>query len=224
MHTPIYVYIPILIEALGTTIWLSWLALVIGAVGGLLLALMATSRFRFLRIVTLLYSQFFVSVPVLIILFFFYYGAARLFGLDISSFTAATAALAAHASALLSSVIAAGIGSVGRGQWDAAQVSGMTYPQVMRHVVMPQAARVILPPFVNIYIRIIKESSIAALIGYVELTQTGLMIRESTGGGLAILGVVAILYFLLNYAISLAGGAIERRMSPAFREPLGARS
>jgi polar amino acid transport system permease protein len=184
---------------------------------------MQTSRFRALQFVTLLYTQFFVSVPVLIVLFFCYYGLPRLYDVEISSFAAATMALAAHASAMLSTVIAAGITSVGRGQWEAAQVSGMTYPQTMRHVILPQAAQVILPPFVGVYIRLIKESSIAALIGYVELTQTGLLIRESTHAGLAIVGVVALIYFVINYSISLAGGAIERRMKVAGRGPLGAR-
>lgn len=223
MDSTAFIYAGVLIKAMGTTIWLSWLALLIGALGGFVLALMQTSRFRALRIVTLLYTQFFVSVPVLIVLFFCYYGLPRLFDIEISSFAAATTALAAHASAMLSAVIAAGITSVGRGQWEAAQVSGMTYPQLMRHIIMPQAAQVILPPFVGVYIRLVKESSIAALIGYVELTQTGLLIRESTHAGLAIIGVVALLYFILNYSISLAGGALERRLKVAGRSPLGAR-
>jgi len=223
MDSTVFIYAGVLLKAMGTTIWLSWLALLIGALGGFILALMQTSRFRALRIVTLLYTQFFVSVPVLIVLFFCYYGLPRLFDIEISSFAAATIALAAHASAMLSAVIAAGITSVGRGQWEAAQVSGMTYPQLMRHIIMPQAAQVILPPFVGVYIRLVKESSIAALIGYVELTQTGLLIRESTHAGLAIIGVVALLYFILNYSISLAGGALERRLKVAGRPPLGAR-
>jgi polar amino acid transport system permease protein len=208
-------YMPSVFRALGLTIWLSWLSLIIGAVGGLVLALMRTSNFRLLRLVALLYTEFFRSIPILIVLFFFFYGAPMMLDLNLTAFAAATAALSAHASALMSEVIRAGIESVGRGQWEAAQSSGMTYRQVMRYVVGPQAMQVILPPSVNIYIMILKESSIASIIGYVELTATGLLIREAHGGGFAILGIVAILYFIVCYAISLAGGALERKMKVA---------
>jgi polar amino acid transport system permease protein len=208
-------YMPSVFRALGLTIWLSWLSLIIGAFGGLLLALMRTSNFRTLRLIALLYTEFFRSIPILIVLFFFFYGAPLVFDVNLSTFAAATAALSAHASALMSEVIRGGIESVGRGQWEAAQSSGMSYPQVMRHVVGPQAMQVILPPTVNVYIMILKESSIASIIGYVELTATGLLIREAHGGGFAILGIVAILYFIVCYAISLAGGLLERRMKIA---------
>jgi polar amino acid transport system permease protein len=205
-------YMPSVFRALGLTIWLSWLSLIIGAFGGLLLALMRTSNVRVLRLIALLYTEFFRSIPILIVLFFFFYGAPLAFDINLSAFAAATAALSAHASALMSEVIRAGIESVGRGQWEAAHSSGLTNAQVMRHVVGPQAMQVILPPSVNIYIMILKESSIASIIGYVELTATGLLIREAHGGGFAILGIVALLYFIVCYAISLAGGLLERRM------------
>jgi His/Glu/Gln/Arg/opine family amino acid ABC transporter permease subunit len=208
-------YMPAIFKALGLTIWLSWLSLIIGAVGGLALALMRISNLRVLRLAALLYTEFFRSIPILIVLFFFFYGAPLVFGMDLSAFAAATAALSAHASALMSEAIRGGIESVGRGQWEAAHSSGMTYRQTMRHVVGPQAMQVVLPPSINIYIMILKESSIASIIGFVELTATGLLIREAHGGGFAILGIVALLYFVVCYAISLAGGVLERRMKIA---------
>lgn len=211
------VYAPILVRAVGLTIWLSWLALLIGGVGGTLLALMRLSRFAPLRLIALLYTELFRSIPILIVLFFSYYALPGLFGIDLSAFLAATIALGLHASSMMSEVIRAGIGSVGQGQWEAAQAAGMSYPQMMRHVIAPQAIQVILPPSVGIYIMILKESSVASIIGYVELTATGLLIRESVGGGFAILGVVGMLYFLVCYGISLAGRALERRMKVAGR-------
>jgi polar amino acid transport system permease protein len=81
----------------------------------------------------------------------------------------------------------------------------------MRHVVAPQAIRVVLPPSVGVFITTLKESSLASIIGYIELTKTGLLIRESTDGGFVPLLALAVLYFLINYAISLGGGALERR-------------
>jgi polar amino acid transport system permease protein len=208
-------YMPAVFRALGTTIYLSWLALILGALGGTVLALMRLSGFFPLRWFAIAYTEFFRSVPILIILFFFFFGIPLATGIDLSGFWAATLALSAHASSMMSEVIRAGIESVGRGQWEAAQASGMNYRQVMRHVVMPQAMQVILPPSVNIYIMVLKESSIASIIGFIELTATGLLVREAHGGGFAILGIVGLIYFVVCYAISLVGGVLERKMKIA---------
>ena len=215
-------YMPAVFRALGVTIWLSWLALLLGALGGSVLALMRVSRFGYLRLFAMLYTEFFRSVPILIMLFFFFYGVPLAFGLDLSPFAAATVALSAHASSMMSEVIRAGIESVGRGQLDAAQAAGMTYRQMLRHVIAPQAMQVILPPSVNIYIMVLKESSVASIIGFIELTSTGLLIREAHGGGFAILGIVAIIYFAVCYAISLGGGVLENKTKIAGRGvPIG---
>ncbi len=211
MTTDWLAYAPLLLRAAGTTLWLSWLAMLLGAVGGAALALLRTSRWRALRVVAMLYTEFFRSIPILIVMFFCYYGVPFVLGMNLSPFAAATIALAFHASSTMSEVVRAGIQSVGRGQWEAAQSAGMGYPQVMRHIVGPQAIRVVLPPSVGVFITTLKESSLASVIGYIELTKTGLLIRDSTGGGFMPLLALAFLYFLINYAISLAGGALERR-------------
>jgi His/Glu/Gln/Arg/opine family amino acid ABC transporter permease subunit len=218
----LFAYAPILFHALLTTIWLSWLALLLAAIGGVVLALLRTSRFLPLRIAALLFVEFFRSIPILIVMFFCYFGVPVVLGIDVSTFIAATAALALQASSAMSEVIRAGILSVGKGQWEAAQASGMSYVQVMRYIVGPQAVRVILPPSVGIYIATLKESALASIIGVIELTKTGLLIRESTGAGLSALSVVAVLYFVLNYGISLAGGALERRFAIGSRPAAGA--
>jgi His/Glu/Gln/Arg/opine family amino acid ABC transporter permease subunit len=206
-----FVFLPLFIKATGTTIWLSWLALLIGAVGGTAVALLRTSRAWPLRIIALLYTEAFRSVPILIILFFAYFGAPVMLNLDVSPFVAATFALALHASANMSEVVRGGIDSVGRGQWEVALASGMRTRQVMRYIVAPQALRVILPPSVGVYITVLKESSLASIIGYFELTRTGLMVRETQGGGFGPLLALGVIYFLISYGISLGGAALERR-------------
>ena len=220
MSTDWVAYIPLLLRAAGTTLWLSWLAVLIGAAGGTLLALMRLSDWRALRILALLYTEFFRSIPILIVMFFSYFGAPLVLGINFSPFAAATVALALHASASMSEVVRAGIQSVGRGQWEAAQSSGMGAVQVMRYIVGPQAIRVVLPPSVGVLITTLKESSLASVIGYIELTRTGLLIRESTDGGFMPLLALAFLYFLINYAISLGGGALERRFHVGRRSDL----
>lgn len=204
-------YGPLLLRAAGTTLWLSWLAMLLGAAGGTAMALLRTSRFGALRLLALVYTEFWRSIPILIVLFFCYFGMPLVLGFDITPFGAATIALALHASATMSEVVRAGITSVGRGQFEAARAAGFTPVQLMRHVVAPQAIRVILPPSIGVFITTLKESSLASIIGYIELTKTGLLIRESTDGGFVPLLALAAIYFIINYAISLCGGVLERR-------------
>jgi polar amino acid transport system permease protein len=211
MQTDWLSFAPLILKAAGTTLWLSWLGMLAGAIGGTAIALLRTSRLRALRILALVYTEFWRSVPILIVMFFCYFGVPLLLGLDLTPFAAATVALALHASSTMAEVVRAGLESVGRGQWEAAQAAGLSRFQVMRHVVAPQAIRVVLPPSAGVFITTLKESSLASIIGYIELTKTGLLIRESTDGGFVPLLALAVLYFLINYAISLGGGALERR-------------
>jgi polar amino acid transport system permease protein len=213
-------YLPLLMKAAGTTLWLSWLALIVGALGGTAIALLRLSRFRLLRLAALLYTEFFRSIPILIVMFFCYYGVPLVLGIDISPFIAATIALALHAASTMSEVIRAGIQSVGSGQWEASSAAGFSPIQVMRYIVAPQAIRVVLPPSVGVFITTLKESSLASIIGYIELTKTGLLIRDSTDGGFAPLLALAVLYFIINYAISLGGGALERHFHIGSRADL----
>jgi His/Glu/Gln/Arg/opine family amino acid ABC transporter permease subunit len=208
-------YGPLLLCAAGITLWISWLGLLLGGVLGAAVGLARTSRWRLLRVLALLYTELFRSIPVLILMFFCYFGLPLLVGLDLSPFAAATLALMFTASSLMAEVVRAGIDSVARGQWEAAFSSGMRYWQVMRHIVGPQAVRVMLPPSVGVYIATLKESSLASIIGYVELTKTALLIRETTGQSLEVLATTTVLYFVINYGISLVGGALERKFAIA---------
>ena len=208
-------YGELLLRAAGTTLWISWLGLLLGGLLGAAVGLARISRWRVLRLLALLYTELFRSIPVLILMFFCYFGLPLLVGLDLSPFAAATAALMFAASSLMAEVVRAGIDSVARGQWEAAFSSGMRYWQVMRHIVGPQAVRVMLPPSVGVYIATLKESSLASIIGYVELTKTALLIRETTGQSLEVLAAITLLYFVINYGISLVGGALERKFAIA---------
>jgi polar amino acid transport system permease protein len=198
-----------------TTIWVSWLGLLLGAVIGSVFALFRLSRSRVLRAIGLVYVETFRSLPILVLLFFCYYGLALLFRVDLSPFVAATLALMLSASAMMTEVIRAGIESVPRGQWEASRAAGMTVRQRWQYVVLPQAMRVIVPPSVGVYIMVLKDSSLAAIIGYVELTKAGLLVRDATGENLQVLAIVAVLYFIINYSISLVGSILERRFQIA---------
>jgi polar amino acid transport system permease protein len=87
----------------------------------------------------------------------------------------------------------------------------MNFSQIMRYVVGPQAIRVMLPPTVGVYIGTLKDSSLASVIGFVELTKAGLLVREASGASFQVFLVIGALYFLINYSISLGGAALERK-------------
>jgi His/Glu/Gln/Arg/opine family amino acid ABC transporter permease subunit len=206
-------YAGFLLRAAGTTLWISWLALLLAGVLGAVVALLRLSRWRALRIVALLYVEIFRSIPILLVMFFCFFGTPVVFGLDLSAFAAATAALALFNSAGMSEAIRAGLLSVGKGQREAAQALGLHRLAILVRIVVPQAIPVILPPAVSIYIGTLKESALASIIGYVELTKTGLLIVDATGGGLSPMLVVAVVYFLMNLAISSTGRLLELRLA-----------
>ncbi len=194
-----------------TTLWISWLALVLGGIIGAIVGHSRVSRWPALQGCALAYTELFRSIPPLLLFFEGYYGLKYVTGIDLSPFTAATFALTVVASSLMAEVVRAGLQSVGRGQWDAAYSSGMRTIQVMRYIIWPQAVRVMLPPSVGVYIATLKDSSVASVIGYVELTKAGLLIRETTGISFEVLLIVAVLYFVVNYSISLGGASLERK-------------
>ena len=212
----VFDYGAVLMRGLAVTLWISWLALLLAAVVGAGVGIGRTSKLWLLRFVTRAYTEFFRSIPTLVQLFFVYYGITFVFGINLSPFAAATIALALEGSALMSEVVRGGLQSIGHGQKEAALSSGMKPWQAELYVIWPQAIRVMAPPAVGVYVSTLKASALASVIGYVELTKSGLLIRESVRGqpgGLTILVAVAAIYVIINFAISKFGAAIERRNS-----------
>ena len=211
MTTSLIDFWPVLLRGVATTLWISWLGLILGGLLGAIIGMAADSRSRILRTSAFVYTELFRSIPPLILFFGCFYGISFAFKVDLSPFTSATIALALEASAFMAGVVSAGIASVSRGQWEAAQASGMKFWQIMRYVIGPQAIRVMLPPTVGVYIGTLKDLSLASVIGFVELTKAGLLVREASGASFQVFLVVGVLYFLINYSISLGGAALERK-------------
>ncbi len=207
-------YLPVLETGAIVTLQLSSLSLLFGSIVGVLVGMMRSSRRLIFRGPATVYVELFRSVPILLQLFFIYYGLPLVFGIDIPSYPAAILALSLYCGSYMAEVVKSGIESVPIGQWEASYSIGMRYLAAFRHVILPQAARVALPPAVSVCIITIKDSSLASVIGFLELTGTGIAIRQSTYGkdiGGILLAVAAI-YFIINYSISLAGQALEKRV------------
>jgi polar amino acid transport system permease protein len=160
---------PFLLRGLWTTIWLSLLVIPIGIVSGLFLALVSTqTRHRWLRVLVAVYVDFFRSFPPLVLLILIYFGAPFL-GLDLPKLAAVAIGFMLNNSSYFSEVFRAGIESVPSGQMEAARSTGLSRLQALRHVIVPQATRNVLPDLVSNCIEVIKLTTIASVVALPEL-------------------------------------------------------
>jgi polar amino acid transport system permease protein len=204
-----------ILEAARWTIALSLIAFAGGAVGGLLVALGRTSDARALRGIATVFVQVFQGTPLLLQLFLIFFGAPVL-GMDINPWIAAGIALILNTSAFLGEIWRGSIQAIPRGQWEAAEALGLHYVARMKDVVLPQAFKIALPPTVGYMVQVIKGTSLAAIIGFAEVTRTGQIINNATFQPLIVFSVVAAIYFVLCWPLSLLAARMERRRAVAF--------
>ena len=197
------------------TVMLSLIAFSGGAAGGLVIALLRTSGNRWLERLSSLYIQLFQGTPLLMQLFLAYFGG-QIIGLDINPWLAASAALAVNTSAFLGEIWRGCIQAVPKGQVEASQALGLSYAHRMRYIVLPQALKIALPPTVGYLVQVIKGTSLASIIGFVELTRAGQIINNATFEPLKVFGVVAGIYFILCWPLSLLSARMEKRFAAAF--------
>jgi His/Glu/Gln/Arg/opine family amino acid ABC transporter permease subunit len=212
-------YVLLLLKGLGITLELSLGALLFGSLGGIVLGAMRGARWRAIRAVAFLYVEALRSIPFVILLFFIFYALPLALDLDIPPYPAAITALSLHCSAYMGEVVRSGVEAIPKGQWEAAASLGLGYYRTMRHIVLPQALRVMIPPTIGVYVSTIKESSLASIIGFVELLGQGMAIRESNAGRSTadVLVAVAIGYFAICWTLSLLGRRLERRSARELR-------
>ena len=203
-----------IVQAAQWTIALSLIAFIGGALGGLAVALARTADHRVAQRLATGFIQVFQGTPLLMQLFLVFFGAPVL-GLEVSPWIAAGVALVLNTSAFLGEIWRGCIQAVPRGQWEAAEALGLHYAARMRHVVLPQAFRIALPPTVGYMVQVIKGTSLAAIIGFTEVTRAGQIINNATFQPLIVFSLVAAIYFALCWPLSLAAGRIEKRQAAA---------
>ncbi|HEV7437981.1 MAG TPA: amino acid ABC transporter permease [Pseudorhizobium sp.] len=204
----------IILMAAQWTIALSAIAFAGGGIGGLLVALARVSDVPPLRLVALGFIRVFQGTPLLMQLFLVFFGM-NIFGLAINPWIAATIALTLHASAFLGEIWRGCIEAVPSGQREAATALGLKYYNRMRYIVLPQAARIAVAPTVGFLVQLIKGTSLAAIIGFTELTRQGQIINNATFSPFMVFGTVAAIYFILCWPLSLLARRMEVRFSRA---------
>lgn len=206
-----YLVSPYLLEGAWTTIWLSVVVMVLGLLLGLLAAIMNMSKSRALQSVAAFYLWIMRGTPLLVQLIIIYTGLPQV-GIKLNVVQSALLGLSLNEGAYLSEIIRAGILSVPKGQFDAARAVGMDYPTLMRVIVLPQAARVIIPPLGNNFNGLLKTTSITSVISMEELLRRSQMLIQVDFRVLEIF-VVAALYYLVMIT---AWGMAQRRLEAHF--------
>ena len=205
-------WLPQLFVAAGGTLRITAAAFVLAATLGLLLAFARLSRRRLLSRAALVYIEVIRGVPALTLLFLLYFALAA-GGIVLHAFQAAAVGLGLNGAAYLAEVYRAGLEAIHAGQREAAQSVGMTAPQTMRYIMLPQAMRVVLPPLMNYLIALLKETSIASLIAAPELTNRARDLSSEYFMPMDIYLVTGLIYFLMAFPLSRAAKRLEARMA-----------
>ncbi|KQP43694.1 amino acid ABC transporter permease [Pseudorhodoferax sp. Leaf274] len=200
-----------LLLALRWTVVLSLIAFVGGGLVGLGLLVARLSGKRGVEPLVGGYVQLFQGTPLLMQLFLAYFGIA-LFGIQTSAWVAASVALTLYTSAFLTEIWRGCVAAIPKGQWEAADSLALSFGEKLRHVVLPQAVKIAVPPTVGFLVQVVKGTALASVIGFIELTKAGTMITNATFKPFVVYSCVALLYFVLCFPISLYAKTLERKL------------
>ncbi|HEV2510734.1 amino acid ABC transporter permease [Bosea sp. (in: a-proteobacteria)] len=203
-----------LLQGLLWTLLLAAIGFAGGIVFGVVVALMRVSASPWLRIPAIGWIGLFQGTPLLMQLFVAYFGLPLL-GFDFPAWAAVSVALTAHASAFLGEIWRGAIQAVPRGQSEAADALGLSARSRMVDVIMPQAFKLSLPATVGFLVQLLKGTSLAAIVGFIELTRAGTIVSNQIYKPLLVFGVVGAMYFALCWPLSLWGRRLERKMAAA---------
>lgn len=205
-----------LLEGALWTVVLSLISFIGGGLGGALVALARISSWRPLRYLAIAYIQIIQGTPLLVILFLSYFGLS-IMGLTLPPLVAAGLSMTIYVSAYLGEIWRGSIQSVARTQWEAAECLALSRWQRLYLVILPQAVRIATPPTVGFMVQIIKNTSLASIVGFVELVRAGQLINNSIFQPFLIYVLIAALYFALCYPLSAWSRRLEMRLHFAHR-------
>lgn len=187
----------------------------LGLAVGLFAGLTRLSRIAPLRWLSQAYVEVFRCTPVLVQLVWFYYALPILSGIEMSATTAGVLALSLYGGAFYSEIVRGGIASIETGQTEAALALGMTPAQSMRRIVLPQALKRMVPPLMNQSIIQLKNTSLVSVLAVPDLLYQGQAVAHDTYRPLEIYSLVAVIYFVILFPLTLLVGRLERRLARA---------
>ncbi|EFH13126.1 amino acid ABC transporter permease [Pseudoroseomonas cervicalis] len=201
-----------LLSGIWTTLSSSALTILAATLLGTLLGLVLAYGGAFARFLARLYVDILRGIPVLVLILFTYYGLA-LFGINVPAFWAGVIALTAFATAHVAETLRGAVESVPAGQMEAAKAIGLRFPQRLAYVVLPQALRRMLPPWVNTGLEVVKGTTLLSVIGVVELLLASQQVMARNYLIIDFYLTAGLFYLVINAAIAQLGAALERRFS-----------
>ncbi len=204
-------HLQFLAEGAMWTIVLSLIAFVGGGIAGGVIALCRISPVKAVRWLAIVWIQIIQGTPLLVVLFVCYFGLS-IFGLELPALVAAGIAMIVYVSAYLGEIWRGCIEAVPRTQWEAAECLAMSRWQRMRLVILPQALRIATPPTVGFMVQIVKNTSLASIVGFVELARTGQLINNSIFQPFLVYVLIAVFYFAMCYPLSVWSRRLEERL------------
>ncbi|MBV8764021.1 MAG: amino acid ABC transporter permease [Hyphomicrobiales bacterium] len=205
-----------LLLAARWTVLLSLIAFAGGGIVGLIIALMRVSELRMARWFAIGFIRVFQGTPLLLQLFLVFFGGDMV-GVPLGAWLSVILGLSLNAGAFLGEIWRGSIQAVPNGQIEAARALGLHYGQRMLRVVAPQALRTAIPPTVGFLVNLIKSTSLAAIIGFVELTRAGQQLNNATFRPFLIFGLVALVYFVMCWPLTIFASRLERRLALAYK-------
>jgi polar amino acid transport system permease protein len=203
-----------LLLAARWTVALSLIAFVGGGIVGLIATAARVSKSRLARFVVRVYIEVIQGTPLLMQLFLSFFGLALL-GFDVSPLAAAALSLTLYTSAFLAEIWRGCVEAIPKGQWEASASIGLSFLEQLRHVILPQALVIAVPPTVGFAVQVVKGTALASIIGFIELTKAGTIINNATFEPFLVYGLVGAIYFLLCFPLSVYARKLERRLDVA---------
>lgn len=204
--------LPYFMEGALLTLEITVLSVLFGMVLGLITGLFKLSKNRILFGFATAYIDFFRGTPLYVQILLLYFGVLPMF-IEAGPFLAAVIACSLNCGAYTAEIVRAGIQAVDRGQTEAARSLGMTNRQAMSYVILPQAYKIVIPPLLNEFIAVLKDTSLVAAISAEELTMRGTLVYSTYFEAAWIWGTIAGMYFIMTKTLALIGDYIERRMA-----------
>jgi His/Glu/Gln/Arg/opine family amino acid ABC transporter permease subunit len=207
--------LPFILEGVLVTLKFTFTSLLCGLPLGILLALAKISTKRPLNIFATFYTSIFRGTPLLVQLGIIFFATPQLTGYPITAFEAGVLTFSLNSAAYSSEIIRAGIQSIDKGQWEAAQVLGLSYMQTLTTIILPQAVRNILPSLVNEMVDLLKESALVSTIGETDLLRRAQIVAGEKYLYFEPLLVAALGYYLMVMAVSSGAKILERKLKHA---------
>lgn len=207
----VWAYYPILLRGLRGTFELMGVSVCCGLTGGLFIGLMRCSRRAYCRWTARGLIEIFRNTPTFVQLIWFFYAFPILIGIQLKPFTAAACALSLNMAAYSAEIFRAGIQSIAPEQWEAGRALGMSYPLVMRRIILPQAIPLMIPPLTNQVVMLLKRTANASLIAYGELMYEGKQLINVLFCPFEVYTVVALMYLAVLYPCTRLTAWLEKR-------------